>query len=126
MKRLYMGIFILVFLLVIGLFISFAMNRMYAPITKLLEEATEETLREDFLTAKEKADKAQKLWKKYKNATTTVADHTPMEDIDHLFAEMDIYMETNELPHFAACCAQLAVMIRNVGEAHKLNLWNLL
>jgi hypothetical protein len=49
-----------------------------------------------------------------------------MEEIDHLFAETDIYARTEEIPHFAACCAQLAVMIRNMGDAHALNLWNLL
>ncbi len=126
MKRLYIGICVLALLLAIGLFISFAMNRMYAPITTLLEDAVAATLREDFSNAKEKAEKAKALWETYKNATATVADHTPMEDIDHLFAEMDIYAKTEELPHFAACCAQLAVMIGDMGDAHKLNLWNLL
>lgn len=126
MKRLYMGIFVLALLLAIGLFISFAMNRIYTPITNLLEEAAAAALQENVSDAKEKAEKAKTLWDKYKNATATVADHTPMEDIDHLFAEMDIYMKADEHPHFAACCAQLAVKIQNMGDAHKLNLWNLL
>lgn len=126
MKRLYMGIFVLALLLAIGLFISFAMNRIYTPITNLLEEAAAAALQENVSDAKEKAEKAKKLWETYKNATATVADHTPMEEIDHLFAEAEIYARTEEVPHFAACCAQLAAMVQAMGDAHALNLWNLL
>ncbi len=126
MKRLYIGISILAILFTIGLFISSAMHRMYAPITKLLDDAAQAALQEDLPTAKEKAEKARALWEKRKNATAAVADHTPMEDIDHLFAEMEIYAQAEEFPHLAACCAQLSAMVRNMGEAHQLNLWNLL
>ena len=126
MKRLYIGISVLTILFALGLFISVSINRMYTPIVDLLEDAAEAALREDLPTAKESAEKARKLWEKHKNATATVADHTPMEDIDHLFAEMDIYARAEEFPHLAACCAQLSAMVRNMGEAHRLNLWNLL
>ncbi len=126
MKRLYIGISVLVVLLAVGLFISFAINRMYAPIISLLDDAAEAALREDISTATEKAEKARALWERCKQATATVADHTPMEEIDHLFAEADIYAKSEEVPHFAACCAQLAAMVQNMGEVHKPNLWNLL
>lgn len=126
MKRLYIGIFVLTLLFSLGLFVSFSINRMYAPIAELLEDATKAALQENLPAAKEQAEKARTLWEKHKNATATVADHTPMEDIDHLFAEMEIYANAKEFPHLAACCAQLAVMVRDMGDAHKLNLWNLL
>ncbi len=126
MKRLYIGASVLLLLLVLGLFVSFAINRMYAPIVTLLEDAAQTALREDLPAAVEKAEKAGALWKKCKRASATVADHTPMEDIDHLFAEAAVYASSEEVPHFAACCAQLAVMVRDMGNAHKLNLWNIL
>ena len=126
MKRLYIGVSVLALLLALGLFVSFVFGRMYAPITELLDSAAEAALREDLPTAKKQAEQAYALWQKYKNATATVADHTPMEDIDHLFAEMEIYANAKEFPHLAACCAQLSVMIQDMGDAHRLNLWNLL
>ena len=126
MKRLYIGISVLTLLFSLGLFVSFSINRMYAPIAELLEDATKAALQENLPVAKEQAEKARALWEKHKNATATVADHTPMEDIDHLFAEMEIYANAKEFPHLAACCAQLAVMVRDMGDAHTLNLWNLL
>lgn len=126
MKRLYIGICVLFLLLALGLLTSFFINRMYDPIAQLLEDASQAALREDLSAATEKAKQAKALWDQCKQATATVADHTPMEEIDHLFAEAKIYAQSEELPHFAACCAQLAVMVRDMGDAHKPNLWNLL
>ena len=36
-----------------------------------------------------------------------------MDDVEQLFAEMEIYAKTEEKPHFAACCRQLGVMLRS-------------
>lgn len=126
MKRLVIGIFVLLLLLGTGLFIAAAVRDMYRPITDLLEEASALSLSGSFPSAREKAEKAKELWERQKNATATVADHTPMEEIDHLFAEAEIYAKTAQIPHFAACCAKLAVMIGNMADAHAPNLWNLL
>lgn len=126
MKRLYIGILVLLLLLAAGLLTAFFTSRIYAPITSLLDEAVEKATDGDFATAVRQAEKAKNLWDACKNATATVADHTPMEEIDHLFAEMEIYARMEEIPHFAACCAQLSAMVNNMGDAHKLNLWNLL
>ena len=126
MKKFIIGITVLSLLLLSGLFISMTTNEMYKPIVALLEKASNTALNGNFETAKSQAEEAKKLWDKRKNVTATVADHTPMEEIDHLFAETDIYAQAEEVPHFAASCAQLAIMVRNMGEAHALNLWNLL
>jgi hypothetical protein len=126
MKKFVIGISVLSLLLIAGLLVANATEKIYTPVISLLEKATDTALTGNFETARQYAEEAKNLWEKRKNATATVADHTPMEEIDHLFAETDIYARTEEIPHFAACCAQLAVMIRNMGDAHALNLWNLL
>ena len=126
MRKFIIGITVLSLLLIAGLFVANATEEMYAPIIDLLEDGAQNALSGSFQIAKAQAEKAKVLWDKQKNATATVADHTPMEEIDHLFSEMEIYGETDEIPHFAACCAQLAVMIENMADAHTPNLWNLL
>ena len=126
MKKFIIGIAVLSLLLLSGLLVAKVTEEMYRPIIALLEEATATALDGNFQVAKFQAEEAKKLWNKKKNATATVADHTPMEDIDHLFAEVEIYAQTEEIPHFAACCAQLAVMVRDMSDAHAPNLWNLL
>ncbi len=126
MKRLFIGIAVLSLLLALGVFLSCATEKVYAPIAAQLDTAAECALSGDPEGGKTQALSAQEKWHRWKKATTTVADHTPMEDIDHLFREMEIYAATGEIPHFAACCVNLAAMIRDMGEAHRLNLWNLL
>ena len=126
MKRFLIGVTVLVFLLAISLFVAISAENMYKPVIRLLEEASGIALSGDFAVAKSRAEQAQRLWDKNKNATATVADHTPMEEIDHLFAETKVYATAEEVPHFAACCAQLAAMVRDMRDAHALNLWNLL
>ena len=126
MKKFVIGIAVLSLLLISGLFVAKSTEEMYKPVVALLEEAADTALTGSFAEAKARAEEAKKLWDKYKKATATVADHTPLEDIDHLFAETDIYAQTEEIPHFAACCAQLAVMVRDMGDVHAPNLWNLL
>ena len=60
-------------------------------------------------------------------------DHVAREKYDYIIGSSH-YLLTNKgfLPidssaeHFAACCAQLAVMVRDMGDVHAPNLWNLL
>jgi hypothetical protein len=126
MKKFVIGISVLSLLLIAGLLAAKLTEEMYRPMISLLEEAADDALAGNFENAKQQAVKAKKLWDKRKKATATVADHTPMEEIDHLFAEVTVYANAGEVPHFAADCAQLAEMIQNMSDAHAPNLWNLL
>lgn len=126
MKRFLIGVTVLALLLGVSLFVAFHTENMYKPMIRLLQEAERIAMDGDFAVAKSRAEEARKLWDRHKNTTATVADHTPMEEIDHLFAETKVYAAAEEIPHFAACCAQLAAMVQAMGDAHAPNLWNLL
>ena len=126
MKRFIIGLITLSLLFAIGLFVAFTTDRMYAPVIDLLEQAADTALNGSFEDAVSKAQEAKYIWQKHKEKTATVADHTPMEEIDRLFTEAEIYAGSEEKPHFAACCAQLASAVQNMADAHAMNLWNLL
>ena len=126
MTRFIIGILTLTLLFSVGLFVALTTDQMYRPVIGLLEKAADTALSGSFKEAVTQAKAAKDLWDKMKNKTATVADHTPMEDIDLMFAEAEIYAKTEETPHFAACCAQLASMVQNMADAHAMNLWNLL
>ncbi len=126
MTRFIIGLITLSLLLAIGLFVATATGRAYTPVIALLEQAADTALNGSFEDAVSKAQEAKNLWDKHKGKTATVADHTPMEEIDQLFTEAEIYAKSEEKPHFAACCAQLASAVQNMADAHAMNLWNLL
>lgn len=122
-RRFYLGVALLAVILVAGLFTGWAMEKRQQPVVRLLEQAAQE---EDLQSGAQLARQAKATWKKRWKAVAAVADHTPMDEIDKLFAELDIYIRENEDVHFYACCSQLASLLRAVSEAHALNWWNVM
>lgn len=126
MARGWFGAGILVVFLVLGVVTGIVMNDAHAPTEKLLEQAAEKTLSGDFENAVPLAMAAKSRWERQRNGTAAVADHSPMEDVDTLFAEMEVYARTEEKPHFAACCSELARRVQAMADAHAFSWWNVL
>ncbi len=114
-KRFYLGLGILVFFLALGLFTHVAMDRATQPIATLLEEAARES-------DPAKARQAEALWEDRWAWIALAADHTPMDEIDSLFAQMEVCEDTA----FAGYCARLTELVEAVADAHRINWWNLL
>ena len=126
MKRIYAGIVILALLLGAALLFAHLMERIYTPLENTLLEAADAALLEDWRTAEELCRRARDRWERYKRVTAILADHSPMDDIDGLFGELEIYLQQQEMPHFAATCHHLARLSQAMGENHALNWWNFL
>lgn len=126
MARGWIGCGILAVFLALGLAVSWVMDQAHTPTETLLEQAAEKTLQGDFEEATKLGIQAKNRWEKQWNGTATVADHSPMDDVDALFGEMEIYARTGEAPHFAACCQELARRVQAVAEAHRFSWWNIL
>ena len=126
MARGYIGAAVLVVFLILGFVVSGAMDNAHTPACELLTQAADMTLTGDFGRAVPLAMEAKDRWEKSWNGTAAVADHSPMDDVDALFAEMVTYAESGEEPHFAACCRELAKRVEAVSEAHRFSWWNVL
>lgn len=126
MGRGWLGVGILVLFLILGFVTASAMNGAHIPTEKLLAQAAEDALTGDFEDAVALGMEAKTRWDRHWNGTATVADHAPMDDVDALFAEMEIYAESQEKPHFAACCKELSQRIQAVAGAHRFSWWNVL
>ena len=122
-RRFYLGVGLLAVILALGLFAGWLMEKGQTPAAQLLEQAAQaENLEEGVAMAQ----RAKEIWRQKWKAVASVADHTPMDEIDSLFAELEIFAREGERVHFASCCNQLASQLRAVAEAHKLNWWNVL
>lgn len=126
MKRLWIGILILVILLCGSFAISVAMTNIHVPIASDLELAAQKALDDDWPTALTLVEKANHRWEKYHSFIAAFADHTPMDEIDTLLEELEIYAQSRENPHFSATCAHLYFMATAMAESHLLSWWNLL
>lgn len=124
-RQLSIGIGILVFFLVVGLFSGIAIENACSPISGLLKQAGHVSAREDPEAAAMLVHSAYLQWQQSWHGIAALADHTPMDEIDGLFAQAKAYAETGSAKELSASCQRLASLIDAVSEAHSLTWWNL-
>ena len=125
-KHFYFGVGILLVFLVLGLLVAFFMDTVCAPISLQLENAAVEAMSGDLEKGISLAMQAKQNWTKDWKKMATVADHTPIDEIEGLFAEMEVFAQARDSEHFSACCAQLSRLMKAMADAHSLTWWNLI
>ena len=125
-KHFWSGAILLFLLLALTLGIGLGATAIHEPARALLEQAADAALADDLPRAVDLARQARQRWERFRGLTAVVADHTPMDEADRLFGEMDVFATARDGVHFAACCSQLAQQLRSMSEAHSGSWWNLL
>jgi hypothetical protein len=125
-RRFWLGVGILALFLVLGIEVSLGMDMIHGPAEQALEQAAEKALAGQMEEAVALARQAHDWWDDRWTLTASVADHSPMDEVDALFAEMEVYAKAQEDKHFAACCAQLGRLVESMAAAHRFNWWSLL
>lgn len=120
------GIVLLLVLLAGGLLSGWYMGRQHEDISKKLEDSAWLALSGQISNARKAADAARAQWEKGRSLRAVLGDHTPMEEIDDLFAELKIYGAAGERTEFARTCSALSSRMAAMGNAYKLSWWNIL
>lgn len=123
MKRIWIGIGILVGLLAVGILVMQVTDRQLGQVSDTLKQASEAR---DWEEAVSLAKTAQKDWKKNWHLMAALADHTDMDTVDGQFAQLEVYQQRSAEIYHAATCARLSEAIRDLEESHRLTWWNLL
>ena len=123
MKRIWIGIGLLVFLVIVGFLIMHITDSRLGDLSRQLQQAA---LEPDGERAAELARKSQELWKRSWHFSAALSDHTNLSRIDAAFAQLEIYQERGDMISHAAICAQLSEEIQDLAENHRLTWWNLL
>lgn len=126
MKRCWFGLGLLVFLLIGGLLATRAMTLRHKAVAARLDTAAAAAEAENWAEAERQLGAARKQWEDDWHFTAAFADHEPMEEIDGLFAQSEVYLRSHDPEALAAVCTQLSRLTEAVGEAHALNWWNFL
>lgn len=126
MKRLWIGTALLAVFLVLGILLGLWMCQTHDALSLTLDRACRLAAEERLSEAAALARDAYADWQNCRKATAALADHTPMEEIDDLFRELEVYVQMDEPVHYAATCAQLSAKLRAMGESHSISWWNLL
>ena len=126
MKRSWIGLGILAVLLVLCLSVSCFLSRSQDPIARALAQAGEFAGQGDWEKALPLFALAQGQWMRWRKGVACVADHTPMEEIDSLFAQLSRYAAGENREEFVPGCAALVTKIEAMADAHGLSVWGLL
>lgn len=126
MGRFWLGVGILVLFLVLGIWVAHAMDDVHQTIAQTLDDAAAQSLSGDLAEGIALVQQAKSNWQSHWRSTASVADHEPMDEIDGLFAQLEVYGKAGLAADFATYCARLSQLVTAVAEAHALNWWNLL
>ena len=124
MKRCIFGAVLLAAVGLACLWTGAALNRFTEPVCRNLEQAQEAALAGDWERAAENALAAENAWAEKWHGLASAADHTPLEDIDDLFAQLSMCRSLEKKEDFAILCAQLKRRLEAVSNAHTLSWWN--
>lgn len=124
MKRMWLGIALLLALLAAGALITEGMNRVCMPVSRDLEQAAEAVLREEWTQAEALSRRAKGRWETYRDRCAAITDHEPMEDVESLFAVLEAFRMRRDSVGFAQCCAQLAAMTEAMADSQAVHWWS--
>ena len=125
-RRFYLGLGLLVLFLISGLLVTFGLARVHGPTAEAFSQAAEAALEGNLSQGIALARQAKDRWLQFRRATASVADHTPMDEIEGLLAEAEVFAGAEDAEHFAACCAKLARLVQGIADAHSPDWENIL
>ena len=124
MKRLWIGVGLLVTLLILGILVTCYTDSVQNRIADTVKQAAAQAEIGQWEKAAGTLHQAKALW--HHHLTAAVVDHEPMEEAESLFAQLEVHLKFRESAAFSACCAALQATARAIGEAHSINWWTLL
>ena len=126
MKRMWIGVALLLAVLVIGIALTVAFHTLHGHLSEKLEDSSTAALAGDWKKATSLAREARSDWEKCRSFTAAVADHEPLEEMDSLFAQLAVWERLEEPEEFAATAAHLARLAEALRDSQAITWWNLL
>ena len=126
MKRIWIGIVLLGVLFLGGVGTGEFMEQAHNPVARDVQRAGELALQGEWALAQALVKRGQDRWEEKWPVTAAIADHEPMDEIDALFAQLDIYARAKDAQAYSALCAHLASLLDAISQSHSFNWWNLM
>ena len=125
-RRFILGLAILFLVLAFSVGVAVGMKAIHAPGEEALQKAAQLALDDKLEQAIPLAEEVYRRWQRFQGLTAAFADHTPMDELDGLFAELMVFLNNRESPHFASTCARLSLLARAMADSHGVQWWDLL
>ena len=126
MNRLWIGVGLLVILLAMGVTMLFVSRNFYEDFSQSLEQAGRFAMNGNWTAAENQAARSRQKWERYQRFWAAFTDHAPVEQMENLFSQLELYQFQQEAVDFSAVCRSLAYMARAIKESHGLKWWSVL
>lgn len=126
MKRMWVGVFFLVFLLAAGITLLLVTQNFHREFSDTMEQAASAAMAGRWEEAEKMSAKARAQWDSHQEFLASFTDHAPVEEASSLFSQLEIYQEKRYDADFAAICRELAHLSEAIGEAHGIRWWSIL
>ena len=126
MKRLWIGVVFLIVILAVAIFLTVLFDRIHTPLSEDLLQASALAMAEDWEKATALAQKARAEWEQYRDVIAAVADHEPLERMEYLLKQLDVFAGLRHREDFSATCVELASLADAMLESQSLTWWNFL
>ena len=126
MWRVWFGTALLLTLLSLCLFVTGYCGNAYKPVSGDLDAAAVAAMAGDTAGALAAARHSRQQWDAMWHKTAAFTDHEPMDEIDSLFALLEILGLQKNQEEFPALCAQLSQLTDALAHSHSLHWWTLL
>lgn len=126
MGRLWIGVGILVVLLAVGIGLLWGSSMYFEELSQDLEQAGELALAGNWQAAGEKVEKSREKWEQYRPFWASFTDHEPVEQMQNLFSQLELYQTRQLEVDFAAVCRNLVHLAEAIDETHGLKWWSVL
>lgn len=125
MRRFWIGVGLLGALLVLGIWGSGRLRRSHMPCAADLDNAATYAMAGDWIRADGLTERARKTWEHNFRFTAAIYHQEPLEEIDALFRELEIYRAREETAAYCALCVHLSQLLKDLGDSGRLTWWNL-
>ena len=126
MLRLWIGIGILAILLAMGIGLLWGSSVFFKELSEDLQQAGDFALAGNWQAAGEKVEKSREKWEAYRPFWASFTDHEPVEQMQNLFSQLELYRARQLEVEFAAVCRNLVHVAEAIDEAHGLRWWSVL
>lgn len=126
MKRFWIGAILLLVLLAMGICSTVAMGSFHRKLSRELDSISAAAMAEDWDRTQASLQQAHSYWLCHRRYVAAAASHKPIEEIDSLYSQLEIYLQRRDSMGFALCCTTLRHRTEALGEAQSINWWNLL
>lgn len=126
MKRLWIGVALLVLMLVGSIGMLLLSHCFYSRFSDTLESAADAALSENWSDAEKLAQEATRQWQRYHRFLASFTDHEPVENVELLLTRLLLFQKAGLTVDFADACMSLAHLSEAINESHSLKWWSVL